>query len=116
MRDELILRIDGQRTVSEEVVLHFQTNPFPGGHRFEMVIPRKGISKEIWEYARFQDAENPSEELARDWFFWLPSILHGKPVSETIRAKFVLNTIQRMRVGPEDVFLQGDCSPLIKKA
>jgi hypothetical protein len=114
MSNKLIIRIDNQQVEPEEVIFHFQTDPFPGGHFFEMVIPRNAISSELWKYAKFQDTENPQEDKARDWFYWLPSIVHGFRLNENIRAKFVLNSIKKIIVNFDNVLIHGVCSLYIR--
>ena len=112
MSNELTIRIDGQLATPSEIVLHFQANPFPGGHRYEMAIPRKSIGGELWEYAKFEDSENPSEDQARNWFYWIPSLLQRQEAAA--RAMFVLNNVQRLKVTHDEVLLCGDCSPFVR--
>ncbi|MEW4489593.1 hypothetical protein AB1L42_16035 [Thalassoglobus sp. JC818] len=111
MSNELTIQVDGQHASPSEIVLHFQADPFPGGHRYEMVIPRKAISGELWEYTKFEDTKNPSEDQARNWFYWIPSLLQRQ--DEAARAKFVLNNVQHIRVSHDEVLLCGDCSPFV---
>jgi hypothetical protein len=65
------------RELACAIFIH-QTDPFPGGHKYELVIPAGDIDDEVLGYARFRTMSNPDRQTASHWFFWLGHIISRK--------------------------------------
>ena len=116
MCNELTIQVDNYYVLPGELALHFQADPFPGGHRYQMTIPRNRISSKVLRHARFEETDCPSEHQARNWFYWIPAILQLQSQEEDIRARFILNNIHELRIGIDDIFLKGACSPFVRSS
>ena len=110
---DISITIDGELGLRPgEVALIYQSDPFPGGHTFEMTIDRGAIRKSVWRWAKFESVVSPEEHTARGWFFWLSSILADHPDFASAKSMpFVLNNIHELRLTPHGIVLKGDCSP-----
>lgn len=111
------LWVDGNEVCVHEVFMCFQVDPFPGGHMFRWHIPIIFIPNEIVSYATFEDAVHPPEDIARDWFFWLGSVLgawNQAIESESGHGlRFVLNTIDEIKSVDDELRVSGRCSPFV---
>ena len=102
------LYVDDIRVEREEVEVHYQRDPFPGGHRFTLTIPEPDVAAELdSEFDAIRRGEN-SEATEQFLLRYLRLFFLRKA---TARApKYWLNRIDGCMVSKEQVVLTGVCS------
>ena len=111
------LGVDGVARDPGVARFNFETNPFPGGHRYRLQLSHSDTNQEVLGYAKFRSVTNPSESEARHWFFWLAHIVSRCCDPETaVGETFVLNNIESLELEDNGITLSGMCSPWIQLA
>ena len=92
----------------------YQREPHPGGHDYELRIPRDMIDDEVQSYASFEASRNPEEKQVRDWMFWLGHVVSRACDPEDCNGdSYVINNILLLECDTYSFVVRGQCSPWI---
>lgn len=106
------LKVDGQAADARRLECHFQSDPFPGGHRYELTI----TDAETLAYAK-RDFGNGVHQIGEVKSRNLLSFLDGMKQIKIGREnppQFWANTIADIEVSDDKLVLNGTCSPHVE--
>jgi hypothetical protein len=116
------LTIDGTETSPFNVWIHHQTDPYPGGHTYHWLIPRRLVGP--FHAAEFASCRSPNHDQQRNWLLWLQPILCNWSCNlaaerflqfdHPVDYQYVLNTIESLNVTDDRLALDGVCSPFVR--
>src|SRR5437016_2580809 len=109
---EPLLVIDGVKVSLDNVWIHSQTDPFPGGHHYALFLPNP-LAQE-WLSELGLESSAPAARLSWDGLYWLSSLLVEKVPRLVLHPQFVLNTIERIAPEEHGLTLYGICSPFVR--
>ena len=116
------LSVDGNAISPEEVFVHFQADPFPGGHRFKLNLPVELARSAVIERAnKFSQSELDSETqnlLLCEIEHSLSLLTKGDnpTIPSRLHIRYVLNNVESIHALRDIVVFSGVCSPLVGKA
>lgn len=107
--DEARLEIDGADVPLSGIWVHSQTDPYPGGHRYTLRIPRPRADSWLAN-------SGLSWDDLRDAGLWFQSLVGELAGSSSCATLFthVLNTIDKIEKMEGQVEIQGVCSPFVR--
>ena len=103
------LKVDGQAADARRLECHFQSDPFPGGHRYELTI----TDAETIAYAKKEfgnGVHQIGEVKSRNCLSFLSGIIQIK-IGRENPPQFWANTIANIEVSDDKLALNGICSP-----
>lgn len=103
------LKVDGQVADARRLECHFQSDPFPGGHRYELTI----TDAETIAYAKkeFGNGVHQIDEVkSRNLLSFLGGMKQIK-IGRENPPQFWANTIADVEVSDDKLELKGICSP-----
>ena len=104
------LKVDGQAADARRLECHFQSDPFPGGHHYELAV----TDAETIAFARKRFGNGIHQEIGEAQSRDLLSFLDGMKQIKIGREnppQFWANTIDRLAVSEDRIVLKGVCSP-----
>jgi hypothetical protein len=106
------LKVDGQAADARRLECHFQSDPYPGGHHYELTIS----DVETIAYAKKGFGNGIHREIgepeSRDFLSFLDGIKQIK-IGRENPPQFWANTIDDLEVFDDKLVLKGVCSPHI---
>lgn len=111
-----VLEIDGVSIPIHLIWIHYQRNPFPGGHDYHLHLPESFALVLAQRLGRSVTTEAADE--AKETLYWLSSILSDLPEpygTEDVGIMYVLNSVEKVIAnenGSTDIY--GACSPFLK--
>ncbi len=107
------LEIDGQAVDARRLECHFQSDPFPGDHRYELTITdAQTIAYAEKEFGN--GVHQISESKSRSFLSFLGGIKQVK-IGRENPPQFWANTIDDLELSDEKLVLKGVCSPHINR-
>jgi hypothetical protein len=104
-QESVCLEIDGIEYCPSVASTMYQDDPFPGGHRYHLLVPI-GLIDLSW--LPFEVKTPPAGDIASELLGALTRVLRGKAKEYSM---FYLNSVERLVVIPNDrVELWGVCS------
>jgi hypothetical protein len=107
---DFLLTIDGEAADARRLECHFQGDPFPGGHCYELIIH----DKDTIDYAKKEFGIGIHRQISDFKSISLLSFLGGMKSIKIGREnppQFWANTIDDLEVSDDRVVLKGVCSP-----
>jgi hypothetical protein len=113
---EAELRIDGTDVAVGEAWTHYQDEPWPGGHRYVLMLRGRLADKFVKRHGtpvasglgRDETSSILNYVYSDLWMFG-----YRRP-NQTVR--YVLNTIDQIELRTEEVTMAGICSPFVRAA
>lgn len=112
-KPDLQIKIDGQSVLPSAVDRHFQADPHPGGHHYELRILGPGAREVLSDLPREGTVIPTTAETER--------ILHvdllaafGSHWEGRRRVDYLLNQIASIEVDADSVLLTGECSRVVR--
>ncbi|NYI47026.1 hypothetical protein BJ993_004106 [Nocardioides aromaticivorans] len=105
---DIDLLVDGERVDLIDTIRLLQRDPYPGGHRYRLILSGRALTV----YNRFE-AQNSVSERPLDpaaIFFAIESIAAGMSGEGQIPPRFILNTVDEVIRDGDQVSVQGVCS------
>src|SRR5688500_4416459 len=113
---ELEVRVDGRTTPPTEVDCHYQREPFPGGHIFELDVSSDKMTK-LFPNIQLGEYKEPNWEMSRSIFWSIEALLSSyqsdSDAGGLSKVKFVMNSIREFRLTEDEAAITGVCSPLV---
>lgn len=110
---DLQIRIDGQSVLPSAVDRHFQVDPHPGGHLYELRIFGAGAREVLSSLPRQGTVKPTAAEAERilhvDLLAAFSSHWEGPR-----RVDFLLNQIAAIEIDVDSVLLTGECSRVVR--
>ena len=107
---DFILTIDGNAADARRLECHFQDDPFPGGHRYELIIH----DKDVIDYAKKKFGIGAGQSVGsfdgRGFFGFLGGMKSIK-IGRENPPQFWANTIDDLELSDDKLVLKGVCSP-----
>jgi hypothetical protein len=117
---EVRLDVDGAEVPLGSVWVHHQSEPYPGGLRYRLIVPRGMAAQWVGNILGRGD-EGIDERRAREMLFLIAGMLswvRHEATSESHRHEagltHVLNTIDSVAEGESYLTIGGVCSPFLK--
>jgi hypothetical protein len=109
MTENIKMEIDGAVVPLSGIWVHTQTDPFPGGHRYALRIPKQLADEWLTSHRLTWDD-------LRDAGLWFQSLFGDLAGSAryAVPLTHVLNTIDKIEVAEEFVVIYGVCSPFLR--
>lgn len=107
------LNIDGEPYPPEKASPLFQSDPFPGGHRYSCVISGEQLGK-YFDYLLLGKSENISEDAARRFFLSLGLSWMSATEEKTDTLEYFLNSVEEIDFDGERIKFHGICSPVVR--
>src|SRR5262249_10540519 len=104
------LEIDGETCVSEKVVPMYQSDPWPGGHRYSCVLSGKRVKK-YFDYLVPGKNANVSDELA---FRFIHSLALSWREDDNVVVEYFLNNVNQIDFDGAKIHFSGVCSPVVR--
>jgi hypothetical protein len=118
------LTIDGNETSPFEVCILSQSDPYPGGHNYHWLIPRRLVGSGRFHSAKFSTCHLPKQDQSHSWLFWLESILQDWACNLATERqlgcdfpadyRFFLNAVESLTVTKDQLIVDGICSPAVR--
>ena len=111
---KLNLLVDGSPRDSQDAVWHYQEDPFPGGHRYELRVSGT-LTRRLRSILKKLSTPVPRRESNQ--FFnelYLARARADLRYDTAPRDGYVLNTIESFSLEPGVIILQGVCSPVVR--
>lgn len=107
--EKTIFTIDGSVAEPDATWIHWQEDPYPGGHTWSVEVRGKHLDSFIQKVG-VGDFPSPSREAL--WFFYcaLQPLVSRKDAA----FRWVLNTVEVLSVREDVATARGICSPFIK--
>ncbi|MGW2959182.1 hypothetical protein ACWDGI_11955 [Streptomyces sp. NPDC001220] len=106
--DSVRLVVDGAELPISATQRLLQRTPYPGGHRYELVLSdQKAINR--W----FRDVESqqfPGSDVQWIVFYGLDRVAGELCVHSPGRVEYLLNSVDSIQVGQEEMTISGVCS------
>jgi hypothetical protein len=102
------LNVDGQAADARRLECHFQSDPFPGGHRYELTI----TDAETLAYAKkeFGNGVHQIDEIkSRNFLSFLDGMKQIK-IGRENPPQFWANSIDNLEISEGQLLLKGICS------
>jgi hypothetical protein len=109
---DIELQVDGTPTELTVVWHHNQSDPYPGGHRYSLIL-RHEAAEQIADQLPEASQQRLDEGITNDFFNNFNILGIGRR-SNPPRWRFVLNTIESVRRSQDAVFIEGICSPFVR--
>lgn len=106
------LNVDGQAADARRLECHYQSDPFPGGHRYELTI----TDVETIAYAKKafgNGVHQVGEDGSRNFLSFLGGMKQIR-IGRENPPQFWANTIVGIDVSDDKLVLSGICSPHVK--
>ena len=113
------LLIDGSHVNLDNIWIHAQDDPYPGGHRYCLWLP-SGLGHRWMKQLALDPTQwhDGMEHLSRKGLFWLEAELStwGMEQKQASDAPwlFVINTISQIAPAEPGVEVRGICSPFVR--
>ena len=107
------LNIDGQPCPPEIAAPLFQSDPFPGGHKYACVVSGKRLGK-YFDYMLLGKSESVTEEDARRFFQSLVLSWNMNSEEQDPRVEYFLNSVEEMDFDGERIKFFGLCPPVVR--
>jgi len=113
------LLIDESDVDLDNIWIHAQDDPFPGGHHYSLWLPSR-IGNEWMKKLALNPTQRYEgmEHLSRNGLFWLAGELSAwrMEYSQTSVAPwlFVINTISQIAPSEQGIEIRGICSPFVR--
>lgn len=113
--DDLKIIVDDTKVDPSCVRFIFQSEPYPGGHDYKIILQKNVIDKELLNDASFVSKNEPSENQGRNWLFWLGHIVSrfSNP-EDCVGRTWVINKIHSLTENESELIICGECSPWVK--
>lgn len=100
------LIVDGRKVPVTDTIRIYQDDPFPGGHRYELTV------REVrgWPWNELTRGEQPTALDQKAIFLAIDTLLVGSTAPRPAAASYVLNSVEIVDVGENEVLLSGVCS------
>ena len=108
---DMELQVDGNRTELAVVWHHYQSDPYPGGHRYGLIL-RHEAAEQIADRLPEASQHRLDGGITNDFFNNFHILGIGRR-SDPTRWLFVLNTIESFYRSHGAVFIEGICSPFV---
>ena len=109
---DMELQVDGTPTELSVVWHHYQSDPYPGGHRYSLVL-RHTAAEQIADRLPETSQQRLDGGITNS-FFNTFNILGIGCRSDPPRWRFVLNTIESVHHSLDGVSIEGICSPFVR--
>jgi hypothetical protein len=110
-----ILDIDGVSIPIGVIWIHYQRDPFPGGHRYRLRLPEPLAS--VLGERLGRSISSDTADNSRDYLYWLSSILSElitSDMSGQMETRYVINTVSETKLNEDgSLDLYGVCSPFV---
>ena len=110
------LMVDDIQLQPCEAVFLLQTDPFPGGHAYELRISNLE-TKSRFDFLSTGESKNLNEETSAKAAYFLNNLIEWKIDYEksNCETKYFLNTIESLKVYEDELFVTGVCSEVQRK-
>ncbi|MEU9271916.1 hypothetical protein AB0E04_41900 [Streptomyces sp. NPDC048251] len=106
------LAIDGVEVPISATQRLLQRSPYPGGHRYELVLhDRKLIER--W-FRDIEPQEPPGPDVQWIVFYGLDRVAGEFREQSAGRTDYLLNSVDSIQVGQEEVIFTGVCSKIVE--
>jgi hypothetical protein len=110
--DSVRLVVDGAELPVSATQRLLQRTPYPGGHRYELVLrDRKMIKRWFRDVASQQ---SPGSDVQWTVFYGLDRVAGELCAPSPGRVEYLLNSIDSIHVGQEEVIISGVCSKVVE--
>lgn len=113
MIETISLSIDGSAVDGLPVEVHFQDDPYPGGHRYCLCSSNSSVLRCVKFVGRgrgMQLTRSQQEDVLRS----LGCLL--RTIEDRDGSQYMLNTIEEINFDGMEVELIGECSPLVRRS
>jgi len=98
--------VDGEELPLTDTIRLFQPDPFPGGHRYRLIVPRSNLSQQFG----IGPTSAPWVATQQSTMWAIESIAAALPGESAIPARYILNSVEVIRESNEGLEIEGLCS------